>query len=278
MGQSYVVLIIVGGDEPPDMGMFSLGVEKAEHVFSGYKPDVEMVVFCEYLKSPKQNTIPYSRVPLHNLILFDVQRDTLFINRQQKELFAKQHGLEIVPLLWEGDASEIVDKDDPNKMNEAFKEELLKKTSILGHQDKGFQTIEGFVVKNYDKLYDIERFRNYEESTHPWMCIKIVNEKFKEKNHEENPNKTNKFQELKDNYRTEARCMKAIQHLQEEGKLTGQLSDLRLLVPEVIRDIEEEEKEGIKDALWGMFGKEITGYASKEMIPTYKKYLEENLQ
>lgn len=260
------------GDTPPD-GMFSLGIEQAEKIFAGYKPEFETVVFCEYLSKPKQNTIPYARVPKHNLILFDAQVDTLFLGREDKEKFAEDHDMEIVRLLFSGDASEI-SKDD--KILPEKQEEFLAKTSILGHADKGFQTIEGFVIKNYDKLYDIERFRNYEESTHPWMCIKIVNEKFKEKNHEENPNRTNKFQELKDNYRKEARMLKAIQHLKEKGLLTGELSDLRVLVPEVVRDIEEEEKEGIKDALWRMFGKEITGYASKEMVPVYKKYLEEN--
>lgn len=260
------------GDTPPD-GMFNLGIEMAESIFAGYKPEFETTVFCEYLSKPKQNTIPYGRVPKRNLMLFDVQVDTLFLNRVDKEKFAADHDMEITPLLFSGDASEI-SKDD--KILPEKEKEFLAKTSILGHAEKGFQTIEGFVIKNYDKLYDVERFRNYEESTHPWMCIKIVNEKFKEVNHEENPNRTNKFQELKDNHRTEARCMKTINSLNEQGLLMGELSDLKLLVPAMIKDIIDEEQVGIMDALWRMFGKEITGYASKEMIPTYKKYLDEN--
>ena len=97
---------------------------------------------------------------------------------------------------------------------------------------------------------------------------------FKEKNKEENPNRTNKFEELKANYRTEARLQKAVQHLKEKGLLKGELADLRLLVPEVIKDIEEEEKEGIKDALWRIFGKEVTTNAGKGMPEYYKQYLE----
>lgn len=254
--------------------MFRLGVESAQRIFANYKPEVKMTIFCEYLSKPKQNSIPYANVPLNNIILFDVKRDTLYIDRPQKELFAKQHGLEIVPLLWSGQGSEIVDKDNPNIINEAFKEELLKKQSILGHQG-GFDRIEGFVVKNYDKMYDTERYRSYERSTHPFISIKIVNEAFKEKNKEENPTNKESLQKLKEMYRTEARYDKAIQHLREKGEITDQIGDLKFLIPEVKHDLIEEEKEGIKDALWKLFGGEIVGYAVKGMPEHYKKRLEE---
>ena len=107
------------------------------------------------------------------------------------------------------------------------------------------------------------------------MSAKIVNTEFKEKNREENPNRAQNLQNLKDNYRTDARMMKAIQHCKERGLLVNHLSDLRFLIPEMIQDIEVEEKENIKEALWKMFGKEITGYASKGMPEFYKKYLSE---
>ena len=246
--------------------MFKLGIENAQHIFANYKPSEDITVFCEYLSTIKQNSIPYGKVPLHNLIIFDVKRDTLYLNRAQKELFAKEHGMDVVPILWEGDGSKI---STDGKIHDTFKEELLKKESCLGH-GKGFDRIEGFVVKNYAKFYDINRYPHYEGH---WKCIKIVNDSFKEKNNEENPNRTNKFQELKDNYRTEARCLKTIQHLKEKGLLKGDLSDLGLLVPEMKHDIEEEEGEGLKNTLYKMFAPEVLGYATKEMIPTYKKYL-----
>jgi len=247
--------------------MFKLGVEKAEHVFTGYKPEVKMTVFCEYLATPKQNAIPYARVPLHNLLVFDIKRDTLYLDRPQKELFCKQHGLEVVPILWEGDGKEIA--DEHGRVNKAFAEELLKRESILGHQ-RGFDRIEGFVVKNYSKFYDINKYPHFEGH---WKCVKIVNDAFKEKNREENPNKANKFQELKDNYRSEARMLKTIQHLKEKGLLKGELSDLKLLIPEMERDIWEEEGEELAKTLVKMFGKEIVGYASKGMVAYYKNYL-----
>lgn len=247
-------------------GMFNLGVEQANKIFNGYKPPYRTTVFCEYFSKPKQNTIAYARIPNNNLILFDVQVDTLYLRRNEKEAFANDHNMEITPLLWAGDGSEVTDD---------LIKHLLTTPSMLGHQ-AGFDRIEGIVVKNYDKLYDITRYRQYEEFSHPWMSAKIVNDSFKEKNHDENPNRTNKFQELKDSYRTEARMLKSIQHLKEQGLLVGELADLRLLVPEVIRDIIEEEKEDIKERLWNLYGNEIVGYASKEMVPTYKKCLTEN--
>jgi len=249
--------------------MFKLGVEKAEHVFANYKPEVKMTVFCEYLATPKQNAIPYARVPLHNLLVFDVKRDTLYLDRPQKELFCKQHGLEIVQLLWEGDGKEI---SRDGKIDKVFMETTLKRESMLGHQ-RGFDRVEGFVIKNYAKFYDVNRYPHYEGH---WKCVKIVNDAFKEKNREENPNKANKFQELKDNYRSEARMLKTIQHLKEKGLLKGELADLRLLIPEMERDIWEEESEELAKTLLKMFGKEIVGYASKGMVEFYKKYLLEN--
>ena len=240
--------------------MFRVGVEEAEKLFAEYKPKVKVTVFAEYLSKPKQNTIAYEKTPLHGLILFDVKKDTRYLDRKQKELFAKEHGMEIVPVLWEGEGSEVT---------EELTKELLTKPSVLGHQ-KGFDRIEGLVIKNYNKFYDVNRYPHLEGH---WLCIKIVNDTFKEKNHEENPSSKNKFQELKEMYRTDARLLKAVQHLKEKGELKGELADLRFLVPEVIRDLEEEEKEVIKDALWKLFGKEICGYASKGMPEFYKKYL-----
>ena len=72
-------------------GDFKLGVDNAQHIFANYKPEVKMTIFCEYFKKPKQNTIAYAKLPIHNLIIFDVKRDTMYLDRVQKELFAKQH-------------------------------------------------------------------------------------------------------------------------------------------------------------------------------------------
>lgn len=252
--------------------MFKLGVEHANRIFANYKPEVKMTVFCEFLAKPKQNSIPYANTPLNNMILFDVKRDTLYLDRPQKELFAKQHGLEIVPLFWSGQGSEVVKKDDPDTMNEAFRDELLKKPSILGHQG-GFDRIEGVVVKNYEKMYDTERYRQYERSSHPFMSIKIVNDAFKEKNKEENPTAKENLEKLKKSYRTKARYDKAIQHLNEKGILVGRIEDLKHLIPEIKRDLIEEEKDFIKEALWQLYSQEIIGYAVKGMPEHYKEHL-----
>ena len=173
-------------------------------------------------------------------------------------------GLQVVPLLWSGDG-----KDFTNEV----RDELLKSKSVLGH-GAGYDRVEGIVVKNYDRIFEYgegHSLHGHFEST------KHVNESFKEKNHDVNPNRTNKWEELKANYKTDARLQKAIQHLKERGELTGELSDLRLLIPEVHKDITEEEKEGIKDALWKIFSKELLVNTSKGMPEYYKKYLEENV-
>lgn len=242
--------------------MFRLAIESAKKIFQDYKPDTKVTIFCEYLSKPKQNSIPYEKVPNNNLVLFDVKRDNKYLNRKKKEEFATKHGLDLVPCLWEGAGSTVTPE---------LIKEFLAKPSILGHA-KGFDRVEGIVVKNYGKMYDVHEGHSLYGH---FKCTKIVNDAFKEKNHEENPNSKNRFQDLKEMYRKDARLLKAIQHLKEKGELKGELSDLRLLVPEVIRDIGEEEKEVIKDALWKLFGKEITSYAGKGMPEFYKKYLSE---
>ncbi len=240
--------------------MFRLALESAKKIFDGYKPKVRTTIFCEYLSKPKQNSIPYERVPNNNLVLFDVKQDKSYLNRQQKEDFATKHGMDLVPCIWAGAGSTVTPE---------LIKEFLAKPSFLGH-GKGFDRVEGIVIKNYDKLYDEPEGHSLHGH---FKCTKIVNDAFKEKNNEENPNSKNHFQELKEMYRNDARLLKAVQHLKEKGELKGELADLRFLVPEVIRDLEEEEKEVIKDALWKLFGKEICGYAGKGMPEFYKKYL-----
>ena len=242
---------------------FALGVKEANEIFKDYKPETITTIFCEYLSKPKQNSLPYERVPPHNIIIFDIKRGDEWVSRRNKEKFADKHGLLTVPLLWEGDGKDFTKEK---------REELLKCRSILGH-GAGYDRVEGIVVKNYDRLFDHPE----DHSLHGcFESTKYVNETFKEKNHDINPNRTNKFEELKANYKTDARLQKAVQHLKERGLLQGELSDLRLLIPEVHKDIVEEEEEGIKNALWKIFSKELLVNASKGMPEYYKKYLEES--
>ncbi len=250
--------------------MFKLGTDQAQEIFKSLPENMtgadKITVFCEYLSKPKQNTIAYSRTPGKNLVVFDVMYDDKYLNRKLKENFVNLYeGLEITPLLWEGEGKDFTDE---------IKAEILLKPSYLGHQG-GYDKVEGIVVKAYDNYYDVNRYPYLQGQ---WLCTKIVNESFQEKNKVENPGVGGKMQKLKDSVNSEARWRKAVQHLKERGELLNEMKDMAKLAPEVQNDLLEEEKENIKEELWKLYGKSIIHNSIKGLPEWYKEQLVENVK
>lgn len=245
---------------------FKQAIDEAQKVFAGIKSDPNDIIsiFCEYLRKPKHNVIPYERVPNHNLAVFDVLIGGKFLDRESKERFVFNVGLEVVPMLWRGEAKDFTDK---------VKNKLLETKSFLGHQ-KGYDRIEGIVIKNYNKYYDVNKY--------PWlegtpMFTKIVNDDFKEKNKVSHPKAGDKIETLKKSICTEARWIKAVQHCKERNELVGDMVDLQKLAPEIVRDLVEEEKEGLKEELWKLYGKQLTQASVKGLPQWYKERLKNGL-
>jgi hypothetical protein len=122
--------------------------------------------------------------------------------------------------------------------------DLLKKESVLGGEQ-----IEGIAIKNYKQFHNV-----------PWMFghpifAKFVQEKFKERNATawKAETQTGLIEQLIAEYKSENRWLKAIQHLKEQNLLTDSPKDIGNIIKEILRDIEEEEKENIKEALWKHF-------------------------
>lgn len=173
----------------------------------------------EYLSKPKHNVLAYDRVPKNNIVIFDIDRGNQdYMDRDQKEKCVAILGFECVPLLCQGIIEDRV---------EMLK--LLETTSFLGGQ-----SIEGFVIKQYDK---------YDRSGKVLMA-KYVSEKFKEVAgpdwKKRNPGGKDLLKELVLRYTTQARWSKAVQHLREEGKLKDEPCDIGPLIKEIQRDIFEE--------------------------------------
>jgi hypothetical protein len=108
------------------------------------------------------------------------------------------------------------------------------------------------------------------------MSGKYVSEAFKEV-HQKDWSKLNigkgKFDVLKEQFKTEARWNKAIQHLKENGELTGTPKDIGALLKEVRVDIETEEKENIKEMLYSVFKEDILKYSVHGLAQFYKEKL-----
>lgn len=235
----------------PD-GMFQKAVDYVKQIES-LLPD-NTTFYGEYLSKPKHNTLAYDRVPKNNIALFGVYNYTTkeFGSYSQISKWAETLDVETVPLL-------AIGKATPDQVLDLVKE----KVSFLGGQN-----IEGVVVKAYK----------------PWLFLgqipltvmsgKYVTEAFKEVHHKnwkaEHTGK-GQLEVAMGQYRSEARWNKAIQHLRDNGELEGTPRDIGSLIREVRRDVEEEEKESIKDLLWKIYGDKFLHEAGNGLPQWYKE-------
>lgn len=237
----------------PDM-MFEKAVEYIKSI-EDRLPD-NMTFYGEYLNKPKHNILAYDRVPKNGIALFGVYDS---VTREHFGMdvisdWAAKLDVETVPLLFKGETNaqavlDMVDKTD----------------SFLGGQK-----IEGVVVKRYT----------------PWMFMgnipltvmsgKYVSEKFKEvhvRDWKKEHTGKGKLEVAISQYKSEARWNKAIQHLREDGELTGSPSDIGRLIKEVRFDITLEEKENIKEELWKIYKDDFLRNAVFGLPEWYKKKL-----
>ena len=238
--------------------MFKEGVSHIKSIEDKLEPNY--VYYAEYLQKPKHNTLCYSRIPKNHLMLFGMSNiDQTFVGSHRiLASKAKELDIDVAPILFE--ECKISKHDIISELHE-----LLKTESYLGGSN-----IEGVVIKNYFKsLWMGDRHI-------PIMAAKFVSEAFKEvhgttwsKDH----TSMGGFEGLKESYRSEARWMKAIHALRDVGCLRYEPRDIGEIIKYIHTDIEEEEKETIKDKLWTIFGKNIIRNSSRGMAEFYKEWL-----
>lgn len=239
--------------ENPDM-MFEKAVEYVKSIADKI-PD-NITFYGEWLAKPKHNTLAYDRTPKNGIALFGVYNSTTreHFGMEAIEHWAKILDVDTVPLLYKGEANA-----------EGILDMVNDTVSYLGGQN-----IEGVVVKAYK----------------PWMFMgqipqtvmagKYVTEAFKEV-HNKNWKKENtgkgKLEVAISQYKSEARWNKAIQHLRDDGTLTGTPKDIGPLIKEVREDIISEEKENIKDQLWEIYKNDFLAAATNGLPQFYKEKL-----
>jgi len=207
----------------------------------------------EALYKPKHNTLEYGRAPEAGFILFDIDRGICdYLTQYEVHVEAKRLGLEVVPSY----RYEVI-KDPSTILG------LLDQTSFLG----GCK-IEGIVIKNYHQMNKFGQT----------LMAKHVSESFKEKHSNNKTFKEGKnfLDLLAEDYRTEARWHKALQHLRDEGKLENSPSDIGLLMKEITRDVLEECKEEISEQLFNKFWKRISRGLTLGFEGWYKTKLLQN--
>lgn len=214
--------------------------------------------FCK----PRQNTLTYARVPKGHFILFDVEkRDGSYVTKHPDiQCFANRLQVDCVEELYYGRLTLEQLQDMQKKY---FEQECML----------GGCKMEGIVIKNYNQLIEVGG------KIRPVFC-KLVRPEFKEMNHgnpDWQPSK-GKFEEFAEGFKTEARWRKAIEHLRDRGKLSGELKDIPVIIKEVHDDILAEQEAFIKERLFQLFWKDIKKAAVKSLPEWYKSVLTETIK
>lgn len=213
------------------------------------------IFHAEYLQTPHHNSLTYEKIPKNHLSLFSVSNSTeKFFRHIDIVGWANILDIDAIPLVYKGTIK---------KTDEIL--ELIGSPSYLGKCN-----MEGVVVKNYNKPFLLGG------QPIPVMCGKYVSEQFKEVHRAgwtgEHTGR-GKWETFKDSYKTEARWMKAIQFLRDSGELTETPKDIGKLISRTMQDIEEEEKETIKNFLWQEFGKDVLRSSVHGLPEFYKMHL-----
>lgn len=237
-----------------DAGMFDKGVATASDLahqgllIDGY------IYRGEYLMKPKHNTLVYDRTPKGNIILFDIDReDQDYLSPEDSISLTNSMDLEFVPT-WIHNGKPSVEQ----------LEIWMQKKSVLGNT-----TLEGLVFKNYDEYGRDSKV----------LMGKYVSDKFREVHDKDwkkrNPGAKAFVAVLVEQYATESRWAKAVQHLTEAGELENEPRDIPKLLKEVNRDVFEECAQEIRDKLFKHFWKQISRGLTRGLPEWYKETLME---
>jgi len=230
--------------------MFTKAVATAQELSSLLHPG--WVYRSEFLEKPKHNVLAYERVPLKNVIIFDIDTGgENYLTPQEKMDEAHRLGLECVTAFYSG----MVESMDQFM-------QLLETISRLGGT-----RIEGLVVKNYNVFTAEKKI----------ALGKYVSERFKEVAGGEwrraNPTDADITNQLIIRYRTPARWEKAVQHLRERGELEESPRDIGKLIHEVPDDVLRECEQDIRDRLFAHFWPKIRRGVTVGLPEFYKEEL-----
>ena len=241
-----------------DMGMFEIAHEQGDriHAETDWRTlGDDVMLFCEFLKEPRHNTIKYDRVPLNNLYLFGA-------------MLGSDH------MVTGGlvEIAEHLDIDPPNIMSSGMVENAEELKEFMTQQSYlGGSLVEGVVIKNYNRTYDPLQVHSQEYIGYP-MAAKFVREDFKRANAKQwnTVDRKKGIDAIVEMFFTGERFMKTVQHLKDEGKIDYQKSDLKYLIPEFFGDLMDEKKEEmtriIMSEIFRVLKKRASGYVVKSWI------------
>lgn len=237
-------------------GMFKQGVETAKRLFAADLLMPGWTYRGEYLQKPKHNTLAYSRVPAGHIILFDVDKgDQRYRLPELLETVAGDLGLESAPII-----ATLVKRAPSIDELDAW----LTRESILG----GCK-IEGVVFKNYNKFGPDKKV----------LMGKYVSADFKEAHSSDwkkrHPSQGDIVSLVVEQFGSEARWRKAIQHLEEAGELKREPADIGPLLKEINDDVLNELADEMGRMMVKHFWKDISRGMTRGFPEWYKQQLAE---
>lgn len=253
---------IIDPDAPPKM--FRLAVEGV--LERADRLEFNWVYRGEAITKNQHNALCYERTPQGYVVVFDVEipfnHDGIVVVKPMEpravEMEATRLGYESAPVL----GCEII--AHPDQLTK-----YLKFTALLGGP-----MIEGVVLKRFpvDALFGPDG---------KLLAAKYVQEAFKEVHAKawtrggefRNHTAGGILEQIGNRYHSEARWLKAIQHLDEAGKLSHSPKDIGPLLQEIPQDIWAEEEGAIKDALFAWAKKDLGKLVTRGFPQFYKDYL-----
>lgn len=220
--------------------MFSKTVEALVSLHADGKLPDNTIIRGESVTSLKHNTLRYSRTPEHFLVVFGAECAISGepYHRYDLECLCDRIGF------------------------------AMGSESMLGGA-----IIEGVVIKRLsDPVYFLDR---------P-VFAKLVSEEFREQHKvawgDSNPDSQDILQRIVKSLSGPARYAKAVQHLADDGKITGTVQDIGAIIKEVKRDVIEEGEAEAKEALWNWSKDKISRAAGSGVPQWYKDRLLKDLE
>ena len=231
--------------------MFVKALETVEELSAKLQPG--WTYRGEYLSKPSHNSLTYDWVPEKNIIIYDINTgDQEYLSFSDKLKEATRLGLWCVPLLFEG----VITLEDLT--------ELLDTESILGGPK-----IEGVVIKPVDY--------NLFGQDGKALMVKHVSEEFKEIHQgvwkAKNPTNKDIVSMIIEGLKTEARWLKAVFRIRDNGDLNNDPSDIGAIMKEVKEDIQTEAADEIARMFYKHYRNDIMRGAVRGIPEWYKERL-----
>lgn len=199
--------------------------------------------FAETLSKPRHNALKYERVPQNHLYLFAAKAWPSSVS------YSNIYTLDMLASYMNIEPPHVV--------------QSINDSSCLGG------TMEGIVYS----CYNGENLCKIKEVSEAFKEVKQV---LKDRKKAMKGVSTDYWTEFKQRFKTEARWLKAIAHLNEQGLLNHDDSDIGLLFKEVSQDIVKEEQDTMVDFFNKHFRKELLKTACEGIPQFYREYLQNN--